>query len=160
MRLKTIWDKTGDTLLFDVSNENLAEWFVNISNEKGNRYKMGGQIIDDFTCPANVQDLIEQEIAYIDTVNEILQKLKMPAFNKPSDWYNQQQLNKLHKDWAQSRKQWPKLSELLNKLDKKYYDAYEEMNCHIHLIENSFKYAFRDVNHWRVENPFKDRFFP
>jgi hypothetical protein len=45
----------------------------------------------------------------------------------------------------------------LYKLDKKYYEAYQEMNCHIHLIEQSFQYRFRDNTHWRVPNPFQNQ---
>jgi hypothetical protein len=51
----------------------------------------------------------------------------------------------------------PTLTELLYKIDKKFFEAYQEMNCHIHLIEQSFKYKFRDGVHWRTDNPFKDK---
>jgi hypothetical protein len=40
-------------------------------------------------------------------------------------------------------------------MDKELFEAYQEMNCHIHFIEQSFKYKFRDPVNWRVQNPFK-----
>ena len=80
----------------------------------------------------------------------------MPVFDLPSNWYDQRQLNKLHKDWSETRIKWPRLTELFYKIDKKIYEAYQEMNCHIHLIEGSFLHQYRDPTHWRVNNPFKD----
>jgi hypothetical protein len=160
MRLLITWNATKDTLLFDVINQDLTTWFVEKSQTAGaNKYESGDQIIDLFNKKIDADRLIHEEIQYIDTVNEILTKLKLPTFNKPSNWYDQNQLNRLHKDWGHTRQNMPKLTELLYKIDKKYYDAYQEMNCHIHLIESAFQYDFRDNTHWRLDNPFKDTFF-
>jgi hypothetical protein len=160
MQLKLTWNATQDFLLFDIINQDLAAWFVEQTNTVGvNRYELGDQIIDLFNKKTDADQLIQEEIAYVDTVNEILAKLKLPQFTKPTNWHDQHQLNRLHKDWGNTRKQLPKLTELLYKIDKKYYQAYQEMNCHIHLIESAFQYDFRDNTHWRVDNPFKDTFF-
>jgi len=159
MRLKLTWNKTNDSILFDAHHEKFTTWFVETSQEKGNRYKSGGQLVDEFFFPRNTQQFIQEEIEYIDTVNEILGKLKLPLFQKPENWYDQRQLNTLHKAWADTRAKIPKLSDLLFKIDNKYFQAYQEMNCHIHLIEQSFNYAFRDSTNWRVDNPFKRDLF-
>jgi len=156
MQLKLTWNATQDSLLFDVINENLAVWFVDQSQQRGNNYVLGDQVIDLIHQSTNTEHLIQEEIAYIDTVNEILTRLKLPSFNKATNWYDQAELNRLHKDWAKTRFDIPKLTELLYKIDKKFFEAYQEMNCHIHLIERSFCYAFRDPHHWRIDNPFKD----
>jgi hypothetical protein len=160
MKLKIVWSATQDEILFDVINEDLAGWFVEKSSTQGkNRYQVGDQIIDGLLFPSTTETFIEQEVEYVRTINEILTKLKLPTFESPTDWFDQAQLNKLHKDWAETRYQIPKLSELLYKIDKKYYDAYQEMNCHIHLIEQSFFYRFRDTTHWRIPNPFQNKFY-
>lgn len=156
MKIKLIWNVTNDILLFDVINQDLAFWFVQTSQQLGNHYSVGDQVIDTIKKSSNTDKLIQEEINYVETVNKQLILLKMPIFNLPSDWYDQKQLNKLHKDWGETRLKWPKLTELFYKIDKKIFEAYQEMNCHIHLIESSFLYRFRDPTHWRVNNPFKD----
>jgi hypothetical protein len=156
MQLKLTWNTTKDFLLFDIINKDLAVWFVEQSQQFGNNYTLGDQIIDSLVQPTSTERLINEEIVYIDTVNDILTRLKLPIFNKPNDWYDQKNLNTLHKDWADTRYKIPKLTELLYKIDKKFFDAYQEMNCHIHLIERSFQFGFRDSHHWRIDNPFKN----
>jgi hypothetical protein len=156
MKIQLTWKSTNDILLFDVINQDLAVWFVQTSQELGNRYSIGDQVIDTIRQSADTNRLIQEEIDYIETVNKQLTLLKMPTFTLPSNWYDQRQLNKLHKDWGETRLKWPKLTELFYKIDKKIFTAYQEMNCHIHLIENSFLYRFRDPTHWRVSNPLKN----
>lgn len=156
MQIKLTWKKTNDILIFDVINQDLAEWFVQTSCRYGNQYSVGDQTIDVIKRPLESADLIQQEINYINTVNHHLRLLKMPEFELPNNWYDQQQLNKLHKDWAETRIKWPKLTELFYKINPELYVAYQEMNCHIHLIEESFCYGFRDPSNWRVSNPFKN----
>jgi hypothetical protein len=156
MQIRLTWKLTNDILLFNVINRDLAAWFVQTSQQLGNHYGVGDQVIDIIQKSADSDKLIQEEIAYVETVNKKLSQLKMPIFELPSNWYDQQQLNKLHKDWGETRLKWPKLTELFYKIDKKIFEAYQEMNCHIHLIENSFLHQFRDPTHWRVNNPFKD----
>ena len=156
MQLKLTWNITKDSLLFDIINKDLAVWFVNQSQLLGNNYSSGDQVIDIIQQSADTERLIKEEIEYIDTVNEILSRLKLHTFDKPANWYDQTELNTLHKNWANTRYNNPKLTELLYKIDKKFFEAYQEMNCHIHLIERSFKYRFRDPHHWTVNNPFKN----
>lgn len=156
MRLRLLWNHTQDELLLDVINQDLMSWFVEQSTVNGkNQYSLGNQIIDKLVESRDTEVLIAEEVQYIKQVNEILTKLKLPTFDLPTDWFDQSQLNKLHKDWAETRFQQPKLTELLYKIDKKYFEAYQEMNCHIHLIERSFEYRFRDTAHWRINNPFQ-----
>lgn len=156
MYLKLSWQKTGDHLLFDVINPDLAEWFVQTSQRLGNQYSTADMVIDTLLAANSTQKLIQEEIAYIEHVNSKLQSLRMPVFEMPNNWYDQKQLNRLHKDWGETREKWPKLTEMFYKIDKKLFEAYQEMNCHIHLIENSFSYRFRDPRHWRQFNPFKN----
>lgn len=158
MKLLLKWHCTDDQLEFDIINQDLAIWFVEKSNTVGtNQYHCGDQVVDILRSKTSTDILISEEKNYIHIVNQALQKLKMPLFVEPNDYYDQMQLNKLHKDWARTREQWPKLTELFYKLDRELFEAYQEMNCHIHFIEKSFEYRFRDPSNWRIPNPFKDR---
>lgn len=159
MKIILVWSKTSDTLHFDVINDDLAYWFVDTSQRLGNCYSPGDEMIDVIKRQTPSEILIQQEIEFITKVNDQLRKLRMPEIDLPTNWYDQRQLNRLHKDWAQTRLRWPKLTELFYKLDKDLYHAYQEMNCHIHLIEKSFEHAFRDRSNWREPNPFKDSFY-
>lgn len=156
MQLKLTWANTKEYLLFDVINIDLTVWFVETSHRLGNRYSLGTQVVDLLQQSFDTEKLIAEEIAYIELVNTCLAKLKMPLFELPTNWFDQRQLNKLHKDWGETRLKWPKLTELLYKIDPQIYTAYQEMNCHIHFIERSWKYQFRDPQNWRQDNPFKN----
>jgi hypothetical protein len=156
MKIKLKWHQTSDELLFDIINQDIAVWFVEQSQILGeNKYSLGDQVVDLLSRPDSTEKLIKEEKEYIAKVNQKLSALKMPLFKEPKNYYDQQQLNHLHKDWADTRKQWPKLTELFYKMDNELFEAYQEMNCHIHFIEQSFKYKFRDPVNWRVQNPFK-----
>lgn len=157
MKLKLSWNVTGDDLYFDIINNDLAEWFVEKSSILGNRYSIGDMVIDIIRRPTATENLIKEEIEYITKINDVFKKLKIPLITLPTDWFDQKQLNKLHKDWTETRWKWPKLSEILFKMDRDLFKSYQEMNCHIHLIERSHVYLFRDFNHWSVDNPWPNR---
>jgi hypothetical protein len=160
MKIKATWTKTDDQLIFDCINEEVAKWFVETANQLGNNFSTADMITDIPKRLHKTDKLISEISNDIDLVNSFMSKIKKPIIDKPTNWYDQEQLNALHKDWARSRETIPTLPETLFKIDKNIFDAYQEMNCHIHLIERSFNYAFRDnTNHWRVENPFKDTFY-
>lgn len=159
MYLELAWHQTNDRLFFDIIDQDLAEWFVTTSQNLGNQYKLGSEMIDLLSARKSTDDLIAEEIKFVSMVNDQLARLRMPVFTMPTNWYDQRQLNRLHKDWGESRIKWPRLSEMFYKIDPKLYTAYQEMNCHIHLIEESFDYTFRDGTNWRESNPFRDRSF-
>ncbi len=160
MQIRLVWKATNDEVLFDVLDADVATWFVAHGQKLGkNQYRPGDQVIDQLSAKPSTLKLIQEERAYIKQVNEALASLRMPLFQEPENYLDQKQLNTLHKDWAETRQKWPKLSELFYQLNHQWYEAYQEMNCHIHLIEQSFEYRFRDVAHWRTHNPFKERFF-
>jgi hypothetical protein len=156
MKIKLLWSNTGDHLLFDAINKDLAAWFIETSQQLGNNYSVANMVTD---VPWRSQDTVKliEEITYdIDRVNKFLVSMNQVPVNSPRNWNDQKQLNQLHKDWATTRFKWPKLTELLYKIDPSLFDSYHRMNCHIHLIEQSLLYDFRDPTHWRVTNPFKD----
>lgn len=157
MRIKLLWAVTNDELMFDAHHPDLVEWFVTTSQQLGNNYSVSDMATDVPRRSRNNEQLIKEIDNDIDRVNEfIVRTMKQPPVDKPTNWCEQTQLNKLHKNWAVTRKKWPTLDKLLYKIDPSLFDSYHRMNCHIHLIENSFLYHFRDPRHWRVDNPFKD----
>jgi hypothetical protein len=155
MKIKLCWSLTGDYLLFNVINKDIAEWFIDTSQQLGNNYLIGDMVTDLPHRHQDTEKLIKEISDDVDKINNFIVKtIKQSPINKPTDWCNQIQLNALHKDWASTRQKWPKLTELLYKIDPTLFDSYHRMNCHIHLIEHSFEYVFRDSSHWRVDNPF------
>jgi hypothetical protein len=156
MKLKLLWTSTNDHLFFDVINEELTTWFINTTQQLGNQYSPGNMVTDDARRAHDTNKFVDELSNDVDRVNKFLISMKQPPVAKPNNWCDQQQLNALHKGWAQTRFDWPKLSSMLYKIDTTLFDSYHRMNCHIHVIETSFRYAFRDPTHWRVDNPFKD----
>lgn len=160
MKIKLSWTDTKDHLIFNCINEDICEWFVQKSQEFNSKFNISGMVTDIPVRSDDTLKRISEISADIDRVNDFLPTLNQPTITKPTDWYDQKQLNNLHKEWAQTNFRVPKIAELLFKLDRTLFDAYQETNCHIHLIENSFQYTFRDNNHhWRLKNPFKDKFY-
>lgn len=156
MQIELVWKKTQDRLLFDVINLDLTSWFVDISQRLGNCYGIADQKTDQPKRQQDTEKLILEITNDITQVNKFFVSMRQPEIALPNNWCDQTQLNHLHKKWAQTRKVWPQLPNMLYKLDKLLYDNYQEMNCHIHLIEDSFSYKFRDASNWRVNNVFKN----
>ena len=159
MQITATWHKTNDQILFDSINDDLCQWFVKTCQSKNTKFFVADMITDVPLRAESSTQLIKEISDAIDLVNSFLKKLNLQVLDKPSNWFDQQQLNRLHKNWARTRTEMPNLSVLMHKTNKAVFDAYHRTNCHIHLIENSFHYDFRDnENHWRVDNPFRDKF--
>jgi len=156
MKIKLHWYNTDNYVYFDAINQDLAEWFINTSQQLGNNYSTANLVTDVPRRSHDTVNLIEEISRDISKINHFLTTVKQMPVNVPNNWCDQKQLNRLHKDWANTRFRWPKLTELLYKIDTSLFDSYHRMNCHIHLIEESFLYDFRDPTHWRVSNPFKN----
>lgn len=160
MKISITWDKTKDSLMFNCINEELAQWFVKTAQDLGNNFSTADMVTDVPIRATNTDTLISEITHDINLVNEFMPKIRQDIFEKPMNWYDQAQLNKLHKAWSRSRVNVPLLPQSLHKFNKQLFDAYHEMNCHIHLIEQSFHYTFRDnENHWRVPNPFANTMY-
>lgn len=159
MQFKITWSRTQDYILFDSLNDDLVEWFIVTNHKQNSKYQLADQVIDILMRSADTNTIIQEEQAYMHKVNEALKKLRLPIIREPTDWFDQQQLNRLHADWSETRFNMPKLSELFYHMDPDLYRAYQEMNCHIHLIERSFDYSFRAIQYWSLPNPFQHKWF-
>lgn len=159
MQIKLTWQQTPDYLLFDVINPDIALWFVETSQQLGNKYSAASMSTDIPRQADNTERLVDEITRSLEQVNKFFSSMKLPILPKPDNWADQQQLNQLHKSWAETRLKWPKLDTMLYKIDPTLFDRYHEINCHIHLIEKSFHYDCRDSNNWRVPNPFKHHYY-
>ena len=186
MKFSLVFDKSGDTLPFEVVyNHELFEFFVDQANKKSQ---------NSFTNDRELCKNLDQKIAHIhwaiSKINEVLYDLVSESFEQHTDLENyldQQFLNKLHSDWAfsqyhdiniddarfSSTVSRARLGNILHELypDHEriiktaaameklgYIYPYEEVNMAIHRLENSFTtLEFKANSKWQVfDNPFWD----
>jgi hypothetical protein len=184
MKFSLVFDKSGDTLPFEVKyNHELFEFFVDQANKKSQ---------NSFTEDQEIYKNLDKKITHlhwaISKTNEVLYDLVTKSFNQHTDLENyldQPFLNKLHSDWVFS--QWNNIdidklrnsstisqSRLGNMLHELFPDElriiktaeamkklgyiypYEEVNMAVHRLEKSFaQIEFKADNKWEVfENPF------
>jgi hypothetical protein len=99
MKFSLVFDKSGDTLPFEVKyNHELFEFFVDHTNKQSQ---------NSFTNDQELYKNVDQKITHlhwaISKTNEILYDLIRKSFNQHTDLENyldQQFLNKLHSDWV------------------------------------------------------------
>ena len=60
MKIKLTWKLTNDVLLFDAINQDLANWFVQTSQQLGNHYSLGDQVIDTILKKSDTNKLIRE----------------------------------------------------------------------------------------------------
>jgi hypothetical protein len=186
MKFSLVFDKSGDTLPFEVVyNHELFEFFVDQANKKSQN-----SFANDCILYKNLDQRITQLHWAISKTNEVLYDLASKNFNQHTDLENyldQQFLNKLHSDWvfshyhdinindlrfssvrSQARlgnilhEQYPdheriiKTAPAMEKLG--YIYPYEEVNMAIHRLEHSFTtLEFKADSKWVVfDNPFWD----
>jgi hypothetical protein len=184
MKFSLVFDKSGDTLPFEVVyNHELFEFFVDQTNKKSQN-----SFANDCTLYKNLDQRITQLHWAISKTNEVLYDLVSESFVQHTDLENyldQQFLNKLHSDWVFSHHHdinindarfssssfRSRLGNILHELypdserviktapamDKLgYIYAYEEVNMAIHRLEHSFtNLEFKADSKWQVfDNPF------
>jgi hypothetical protein len=186
MKFSLVFDKSGDTLPFEVKyNHELFEFFVDQVNKKSQN-----SFTDDHETYKNLDKKITHLHWAISKTNEVLYDLVTKSFNQHTDLENyldQPFLNKLHSDWVFS--QWNnididklrnsstisqsrlgtmlhelfpdehcviKTAEAMEKLG--YIYPYEEVNMGVHRLEGSFtRLEFKADNKWEVfDNPYLD----
>jgi len=186
MKFSLVFDKSGDTLPFEVKyNHELFEFFVDQTNKQSQ---------NSFTDDQEIYKNLDQKITHlhwaISKTNEVLYDLVKQSFNQHTDLENyldQRFLNKLHSDWVFS--QWNNInidklrnsstisqSRLGNMLHELFPDEqriiktaeameklghiyqYEEVNMAVHLLEKSFEHLeFIAYYKWSVfDNPCLD----
>jgi hypothetical protein len=154
--MKIYWSKTGD--YFDVSpiDNDLSSWFVDQCKHNDSGFSVN--VFETENNQNSVDDLIDKLKNDIVKVNDILSKFKLPLFKEPTDYFNQFQLNELHKDWIRFIQTYPKSDSIFLKFN--IHHEFHEINRLIHCIETSFSYVMRCRSFWKEPNPFMDKQFP
>jgi hypothetical protein len=157
MKYSLVWSLTGDSFDIEPIDYELSQWYAEQSILHKSRYSLTKFQTD--TATLNIKQLMSDSDADLDFVNEFLLKFKLPVLNKPN-WYDQWEMNELHKQWVVMQKNNPKFDALLFKLNQQAFDAFHRVNRRLHQIESSFRFHLRDINLWRGENPYRTKTFP
>jgi hypothetical protein len=186
MKFSLVFDKSGDTLPFEVKyNHELFEFFVDHTNKK---------LQNSFANDQEIYRDLDKKITHlhwaVSKTNEVLYDLVGTSFQQHTDLENyldQQFLNKLHSDWVFSHyhdiniddlrcstnipqarlggmlhEMFPdeirivKTAPIMEKLG--YIYPFREVNMGIHRLEHSFtNMEFKADDKWAVfDNPFLD----
>lgn len=88
---------SNERLVFDVINKDIATFFVETSEQLGNEWTIGDQVTDIPRRKHDVLRLIDEINLDVDRVNEFLTNTGHNIIKKPDNWFEQKQLNKLHR---------------------------------------------------------------
>jgi hypothetical protein len=186
MKFSLVFDKSGDTLPFEVKyNHELFEFFVDQTNRQSQ---------NSFANDREIYQDIDQKITHlhwaVSKTNEVLYDLVKESFNQHTDLENyldQRFLNKLHSDWVfshchninvdslrfSSNTSQARLGNILHELYPDeirviktapameklgYIYPFREVNMGVHRLEHSFAHMeFKADDKWAVfDNPFLD----
>lgn len=97
MKIKLIFDKSGDDIDFTAVNQDVLEGYVNLlDNKKNNKFSAIGNIV-------YVNEIAKNLHVSIIESNKILKQLDLKEikfFENIYDYFNQQTLNFLHEEWV------------------------------------------------------------
>lgn len=146
--MKLSWLKTGDCLDIEVVNTALIDvWLPQLNSH--NCFEL-------LQAPTQIDSAVKQLIDSLGRVNTMLERLSIaPLANPNSDWYNQDNLNTLHRDWVKIQHR-TKIVEFLSRLPNNLLDQFHDINNLIHDIEHSLviKYSNASKTPWQIVNPF------
>lgn len=145
MNFKIYWTKTGDSFTAQALDVELTNWFI-----------------DTCQSPFGVvthsnNNAIDTILSDIQRVNTVLTRLRLPIIKEPTNVFDQDELNRVHKEWVGIHRQYPDLDTLLFKIDSTLFDSFHNINNKVHDIEQSFNYALRTINFKKHVNPFVGR---
>ena len=146
--MKLSWLKTGDCLDIEVVNPALVDAWLPQLNSR-NCFELT-------VPPTLVESHIKQLIDNLNQVNAVMQRLGLaPLADSASDWYNQDNLNTLHRDWVKIQHR-TKIVEFLSRFPNDTLDQFHAVNNLIHDIEHSLviKYSNNSRTPWQIPNPF------
>jgi hypothetical protein len=158
MNFKIYWTQTGDEFQIDSIDEELTSWYVEQCMIWDSKFT--SEVFSEDKKPTNVNGIIDLIRKNVIVVNKTLSKLKLSPLVLPNNFFDQFQINQLHKDWISLIRKHPKLETLLYKIDVKLFDSFHALNRQIHKLEESFCYRLRSRELRREINPFINRLFP
>jgi len=158
MKLKLAWTKTGDYFDIVATHPELAEWYVTKCIEHQTQFRNNS--FREEHQSRSVDPMIQEIQKNLDNLNVIFKKLKTNEIGKPNNFFDQRQLNQLHKEWIGIDQTYPGIDTLLYKVDSHLFESYHALNRQIHVLENSFRYRLRGIDYWQQPNPFFGQSFP
>jgi len=157
MKLRLAWTKTGDYFDIVSTHPELAEWYATKCKHYNSNFKTN--VFSQDPDPQNINATVEKIKNDLVQVNDILKKLRIETIDIPNNFFDQRDLNQLHRHWIHIDQNKPGLDNLLYRIDPKLFDAYNSLNMETHKLESSFNYVLRAVDHWKDPNPFTDHCF-
>jgi hypothetical protein len=145
---KLVWEKSGDEIKFSPASPDLLIYYIEqLSTENVNQFKFNNSNFD-----YKIYCKLEQNLSSIANISN---RIPFQIDEWDGDLFDQQYLNKLHRQWVKTGIEYPKITLLLralNGLDQHYRD----INNNLHLHENSFRYKFvnYDTDPWQIKNIF------
>jgi len=155
MKLQFLWD-TGDYFTADPVYPEFVDWYVQTCVMMGNnfeRHLCTGQ--ETFKASdVEVSALIIELQENLASVNKIIRGLGLQIYEPKHSFYDQRELNRLHKHWVKWIREDPQIQEKFRKLGRE--DQFRGINYLSHHIESSFKYRMVTAPIWKAPNKFKD----
>lgn len=146
--MKMFWSKSGDWLALQPVNLDLAMFWINeLNKSKLNCFQINNSRFDISALHELTQHLL--------VVDEFLtHKLKLTNLTKyiGQDYFDQEILNNIHRDWIALLQTFPTIGNLMQ-LHKVWQD-WNQINKKIHQIEESFSFSIIAKQYWEVDNPF------
>lgn len=156
MTYQLTWTKTGDYFDVDPIDAELSVWFVAQCKLHESGFKTN--VLDTDRPTSTAAELVQRITADLTLVNAWLSKLRLPLL-EIENWFDQTQLNELHKKWIWLLRENPNIDRAMHSIDKLVFHAFHRINRQIHDLESMFVYALRCPSLWREPNPFTDRLF-
>ena len=147
MLVKLVWENTGDEITFIPTFPDLLDYYVTeLDQRNSNKFFCKESNFDHST----VEDL-QRCLASIQPLST---KIPMEIDDWSGDVYDQEYLNKLHRQWVKTGIRYPKLPILFKSMGKDV--DFRNINENIHLLENSFDCEFINYkdNPCQIENIF------
>lgn len=145
---KIVWEKTGDEIKFSPLSPDLLIYYIENLNRDGvNSFRMSKTQFD--------VSQVEYLRQCLRAVKQVSDKIPFLIDDWDGDLFDQQYLNKLHRQWVQTGIRYPSIPLLLRKmngLDK----AYRDINSILHVVESSFYGEFKNYSDdpYQLENIF------
>lgn len=151
MTYRLTWTSTGDYFDVDPFNAEMSAWFV--EQCKVHNSKFTTNVYKTDIEPESANKIMQQSEDDLHSVNMLLGKFQMPLL-QIENWFDQNQLNQLHKDWIALLRNHPNIETAMFKIDEQVFNAFHRLNRQIHYIERMFTYKIRSIDSWRETNPF------
>ena len=145
---KLIWENSGDELKFNPTHPDLLEYYVEQLNAKSS---------NEFSCKrsrynSGLAEELEKNLALC---APLANRIPFEITEWTGDVFDQDFLNKLHRDWVKTGLKYPTLPLLLRSL-KGLDENYRDINLNLHALESSFVFDYVNYkkDQFQVKNIF------